>query len=104
MHCVGYARSNEVTNADPCKGIFLKGSANQDRARDVPVVAAIAVIPIRLGGYAAVFNAADAAFKMKGSGADILPSNQYVAYATLVLGSAFAASQDTDFRPPPPCG
>jgi SSS family solute:Na+ symporter len=57
----------------------------------VAVVAAIAVIPIRLGGYAAVFDAADAAFKAKGSGAVILPSSQYVAYATLALGSALAA-------------
>jgi solute:Na+ symporter, SSS family len=57
----------------------------------IAVVAAIAVIPLRLGGYAAVFEAADAAFKAKGSGNIILPSNQYVAYASLALGSALAA-------------
>jgi solute:Na+ symporter, SSS family len=57
----------------------------------VAVIAAIAIIPLHLGGYAAVFDAADAAFKAKGSGAVILPSSQYVAYATLALGSALAA-------------
>jgi SSS family solute:Na+ symporter len=57
----------------------------------VAVIAAIALIPNKLGGYAAVFDAADQAFKAKGSGGILLAPNQYVAYATLALGSALAA-------------
>jgi SSS family solute:Na+ symporter len=57
----------------------------------IAVIAAVAVIPIKLGGYAAVFEAADAAFKAKGSGGILLQGNQMVAYATLALGSALAA-------------
>ncbi|AYG58233.1 monocarboxylate uptake permease MctP [Rhizobium jaguaris] len=57
----------------------------------IVVIAAIALIPAKLGGYANVFAAADAAFKAKGSGSLLLAGNQYVAYATLALGSALAA-------------
>lgn len=57
----------------------------------IAVIAAIAFIPGKLGGYAAVFEAADQAFKAKGSGGILLAPNQYVAYATLALGSALAA-------------
>ena len=57
----------------------------------IAVIAAIALIPNKLGGYAEVFNAADQAFKAKGSGGLLLAPNQYVAYATLALGSALAA-------------
>src|SRR5882757_9921862 len=57
----------------------------------IAVLAAIALIPGKLGGYAAVFDAADAAFKAKGSGGILLAPSQYVAYATLALGSALAA-------------
>jgi SSS family solute:Na+ symporter len=57
----------------------------------IVVITAVALIPQQLGGYAAVFNAADEAFKAKGSGGILLAPNQYVAYATLALGSAFAA-------------
>jgi SSS family solute:Na+ symporter len=57
----------------------------------IAVIAAIAFIPNKLGGYAEVFNAADQAFKAKGSGGILLEPNQYVAYATLALGSALAA-------------
>jgi SSS family solute:Na+ symporter len=57
----------------------------------IAVIAAIALIPNKLGGYAAVFDAADQAFKAKGSGGILLAPNQYVAYATLALGSALAA-------------
>src|SRR4030081_2287650 len=57
----------------------------------IVVIAAIALIPNRLGGYAAVFDAADQAFKAKGSGGILLAPNQYTAYATLALGSALAA-------------
>jgi SSS family solute:Na+ symporter len=57
----------------------------------IAVFAAVALIPGRLGGYAAVFHAADAAFLAKGSGGLLLAPNQMVAYATLALGSALAA-------------
>jgi SSS family solute:Na+ symporter len=57
----------------------------------VAVIAAISVIPGKLGGYANVFNMADEAFKAKGSGSILLGPSQYFAYATLALGSALAA-------------
>ncbi|QUS41689.1 sodium:solute symporter family protein [Tardiphaga alba] len=57
----------------------------------IAVIAAISVIPGKLGGYANVFHAADEAFKAKGSGSIILGPTQYFAYATLALGSALAA-------------
>jgi solute:Na+ symporter, SSS family len=57
----------------------------------IVVIAAVALIPGRLGGYGAVFAAADEAFKAKGSGGILLAPDQYVAYATLALGSALAA-------------
>src|SRR6201987_1291946 len=57
----------------------------------IAVIAAVAVIPIKLGGYGAVFEAAEAAFKAKGSGGILLGADQMVAYATLALGSALAA-------------
>jgi SSS family solute:Na+ symporter len=57
----------------------------------VVVIVAVALIPSKLGGYANVFAAADAAFQAKGSGSLLLGGNQYVAYATLALGSALAA-------------
>jgi solute:Na+ symporter, SSS family len=57
----------------------------------IAVIAAVALIPSKLGGYATVFEAADAAFKAKGSGGILLKPDQYVAYATLALGSALAA-------------
>ncbi|WFU05682.1 sodium:solute symporter family protein (plasmid) [Rhizobium sp. CB3171] len=57
----------------------------------IVVITAVALIPSKLGGYANVFAAADAAFQAKGSGNLLLGGNQYVAYATLALGSALAA-------------
>ncbi|EJK80069.1 sodium:solute symporter family protein [Rhizobium rhizogenes] len=57
----------------------------------IVVIAAIALIPAKLGGYANVFASADAAFQAKGAGSLVLGGNQYVAYATLALGSALAA-------------
>ncbi len=57
----------------------------------IVVIAAVALIPSRLGGYANVFASADADFHAKGSGCLLLGPNQYVAYATLALGSALAA-------------
>ena len=57
----------------------------------IVVIAAVGLIPSKLGGYANVFASADAAFNAKGSGSTLLAGNQYVAYATLALGSALAA-------------
>lgn len=57
----------------------------------VVVIAAAIVIPMKLGGYAAVFAAADAAFQMKGGTVGlILTPAQMLPFATLALGSAFA--------------
>src|SRR4051794_40204233 len=57
----------------------------------IVVLVAIALIPAKLGGYGAVFSAADAAFKAKGSGGLLLAPAQMMPYATLALGSALAA-------------
>jgi SSS family solute:Na+ symporter len=57
----------------------------------IVVIAAIALIPSKLGGYAHVFAAADEAFKAQGSGGLLLGKDQYLAYASLALGSALAA-------------
>ena len=57
----------------------------------IVVIAAVAIIPIKLGGYGAVFDAAEAAFKAKGAGGILLAPAQFSAYATLALGSALAA-------------
>jgi len=55
------------------------------------VVAAIVVIPAKLGGYGAVFDAASRAFEAKGNSAGILLApNQALAFSTLALGSSFA--------------
>jgi SSS family solute:Na+ symporter len=50
------------------------------------------VIPMKLGGYGAVFDAADKVYVAKGgaTGLTLAPS-QYWSYATLALGSAMAA-------------
>ena len=57
----------------------------------IVVLVAVAVIPLKLGGYGAVFAAADTAFKAKGAGGITLAPAQYLPYATLALGSAMAA-------------
>ncbi len=57
----------------------------------IVVAAAIGLIPLKLGGYGAVFAAADAAFKAKGSGGILLAPDQYLPYASLALGSALAS-------------
>jgi solute:Na+ symporter, SSS family len=57
----------------------------------IVVIAAVALIPTKLGGYANVFAVADAAFQANGSGNVLLAGSQYAAYATLALGSALAA-------------
>src|SRR5258705_1593470 len=57
----------------------------------IVVIAAVVLIPSKLGGYGAVFAAADQAFQAKGAGGILLGPSQHVAYATLALGSALAA-------------
>lgn len=57
----------------------------------VVVLAAVAVIPARLGGYAAVFHAAGAALAGRNAGGLLLAPGQVLPYATLALGSALAA-------------
>jgi solute:Na+ symporter, SSS family len=58
----------------------------------IVVVAAIAFIPIHLGGYGAVFHAAQEAFNAKGGSTGLtLKPTQLVPFATLALGSALAA-------------
>ena len=57
----------------------------------IVVMVAVAIIPLKLGGYGAVFAAADAGFKAKGAGGITLNPAQYLPYATLALGSALAA-------------
>ncbi|MBR0718862.1 monocarboxylate uptake permease MctP [Bradyrhizobium liaoningense] len=57
----------------------------------IVVIAAIAIVPSKLGGYGAIFTAADAAFVAKGSGGVLLSPAQIFPYASLALGSALAA-------------
>ncbi|MFB9266297.1 monocarboxylate uptake permease MctP [Bradyrhizobium erythrophlei] len=57
----------------------------------IVVIAAIAIVPSKLGGYGEIFTAADTAFKAKGSGGILLSPAQVFPYASLALGSALAA-------------
>ncbi|WP_024510564.1 monocarboxylate uptake permease MctP [Bradyrhizobium sp. ARR65] len=58
----------------------------------IVVLAAVIIVPAKLGGYGAVFAAAGDAFDAKGGATGlILKDSQMLAYATLALGSAFAA-------------
>jgi SSS family solute:Na+ symporter len=58
----------------------------------IVVIAAVALIPLKLGGYAHVFQAASDAFTAKGGATGItLKSSQMMPFATLALGSAMAA-------------
>jgi len=57
----------------------------------VVVFAAVLVIPVQLGGYGAVFDAAEKAFQSKGGSAGvILRPTQMLPFASLALGSALA--------------
>ena len=58
----------------------------------IVVIVAVCLIPSKLGGYASVFDSADAFFAAKGgvTGITLQPS-QVFAYASLALGSALAA-------------
>jgi len=58
----------------------------------IVVLVAVIIVPAKLGGYGAVFAAAGDAFAAKGGATGlILKDSQMLAYATLALGSAFAA-------------
>jgi SSS family solute:Na+ symporter len=58
----------------------------------IVVLVAVVVVPAKLGGYGAVFNAAGEAFAAKGGATGlILKPSQMLPYATLALGSALAA-------------
>src|SRR6202521_2073829 len=58
----------------------------------IVVLVAVVVVPAKLGGYSAVFSAANDAFTAKGGATGlILKPSQMLPYATLALGSALAA-------------
>jgi SSS family solute:Na+ symporter len=58
----------------------------------IVVLVAVVVVPAKLGGYAAVFSAANDAFAAKGGATGLtLKPAQMLPYATLALGSALAA-------------
>jgi SSS family solute:Na+ symporter len=58
----------------------------------IVVIAAVWIIPEKLGGYAVVFDAADHFFTNKGGTTGILlKPTQFTAFASLALGSAMAA-------------
>src|ERR1700692_3845483 len=58
----------------------------------IVVLVAVVVVPMKLGGYGAVFSAANDAFAAKGGATGlILQPSQMLPYATLALGSALAA-------------
>ena len=57
----------------------------------IVVLVAVAIIPLKLGGYGAVFAAAEAGFKAKGAGGLLLAPDRMMPYASLALGSAMAA-------------
>ncbi|HTJ94428.1 MAG TPA: sodium:solute symporter [Pararobbsia sp.] len=57
----------------------------------IVVIAAVIIIPEKLGGYGNVFHAADTYFQAKGGATGIvLKPTQFTAYASLALGSALA--------------
>ena len=58
----------------------------------IVVIAAIVLVPLKLGGYGTVFHAADAAFRAGGKphAGILLAPGQMLPYATLTLGSALA--------------
>ncbi|WP_076591271.1 monocarboxylate uptake permease MctP [Herminiimonas arsenitoxidans] len=58
----------------------------------IVVLVAIVLVPMRLGGYGAVFSSAGAAFAAKGGATGLfLQPQQILPFATLALGSAMAA-------------
>jgi solute:Na+ symporter, SSS family len=58
----------------------------------IVVIAAVVIIPLHVGGYGAIFDAAEKAFTAKGGATGVLlQPSQMLPFATLALGSAFAA-------------
>lgn len=58
----------------------------------IVVLVAVVLVPLKLGGYSAVFASAGAAYAAKGGATGlILQPAQFLPYATLALGSALAA-------------
>src|SRR6202048_3489438 len=58
----------------------------------IVVIAAVAIIPLHLGGYGAVFHAAQQAFQAKGGATGLtLKPAQMLPFASLAFGSALAA-------------
>jgi len=57
----------------------------------IVVLVAVILVPMKLGGYAHVFDVASSAFAAKKAGGLLLKPAQYLPYATLALGSAMAA-------------
>jgi SSS family solute:Na+ symporter len=56
----------------------------------IAVIAAIVLIPSKLGGYGTIIDSVEQALAAKGGGILLRP-DQYVAYSTVALGSAVAA-------------
>ena len=57
----------------------------------IVVLVAVVLVPMKLGGYAHVFDVANNAFAAKKSGGLLLKPAQYLPYASLAIGSALAA-------------
>ncbi|MCK9685578.1 monocarboxylate uptake permease MctP [Scleromatobacter humisilvae] len=57
----------------------------------IVVLVAVILVPMKLGGYAHVFDVASSAFAAKKAGGLLLKPAQYLPYATLAIGSAMAA-------------
>ena len=57
----------------------------------IVVLVAVILVPMKLGGYAHVFDVASNAFAAKKAGGLLLKPAQYLPYATLAIGSAMAA-------------
>ena len=56
----------------------------------IVIIAAVVYIPYQLGGWGAIFDAADHKFAAAKKGSLILADNQHVQYVTLALGSSLA--------------
>ncbi len=56
----------------------------------IVVLVVVVVVPLELGGFGAIFEAADKAFRAKGAGGILLEPSQYLPYASLALGSTLA--------------
>src|SRR5919202_528930 len=57
---------------------------------ELPLIVAVIVIPSKLGGWDAIFGAAEAKFATAGTGGIVLGEASQLNYATLALGSALA--------------